>query len=178
MKIGSNKFGRRAGALGVAALIAVGTAGCGAINQQATQMTYAASDGVAANVGDLKVRNLMLVTNDADSEARFLGTIVNDSDKAQSVTLTLESGNTTIEVEPKSALKLEDSANEKTISKAGKVPGEQVDATVEAEGQSANVAIPVVDGALPEYREYIPGGFDEKTVEHLKEKATESEESH
>jgi stringent starvation protein B len=177
VKIGSNKFGRRAAALGLTALIAVGTAGCGAINQQATAMTYAASDGIVANVGDLKVRNLMLVANDADSEARFLGSIVNDTDQAQTLTVTLDSGNTTFEVEPKTSLKLEDSANEKTVSKAGKTPGEQVDATLEADGTTSNVAIPVVDGALEEYREYIPGGFDEKTVEHL-EHTEKAEEGH
>lgn len=174
MKIGSNKFGRRAAALGVAALIAVGTAGCGAINQQATAMTYAASDGIVANVGDVKVRNLMLVANDANSPARFLGSIVNDTDKAQTLTVTLDSGNTTFEIKPQSSLKLEDSANEKTVAKAGKIPGEQVNATLEADGKSSNVAIPVVDGALAEYRQYIPGGFDQKTVEHLNAPASES----
>ncbi|GAA2558398.1 hypothetical protein HD598_001055 [Neomicrococcus aestuarii] len=182
MKIGSSKFGRRAVALSATALIAVGTAGCGAINQQATELTYAASDGIVVNVGDLKLRNFLLVTNDADSEARFLGSIINDTDQAQTLTVSLDSGNTTFEVEPKTSLKLEDEENATTVASTGTIPGEQVDATLEAEGESSNVAIPVVNGVLDEYREYIPGGFDEATVEHLEEhseeSATESEETH
>ena len=65
--------------------VGFGVTGCGAINEQATTIQYAASDGIVLNVGDLDVRNLMLVTKSATDEARLLGSLVNDTDTAQSL---------------------------------------------------------------------------------------------
>lgn len=146
--------------------LALGVTSCGAINQQATAASYAPSDGIVENVGDAKVRNLMLVTNAEHNEARFIGSIVNGSDSSLSLTIEAAStGSVEFTVPADGALKLED--EEFTVSGLGIGPGEHAPATMISGGETIETTIPVVDGTLAEYRDFVPGGFDESTIEHL-----------
>ena len=159
--------GRRVVAAAALAMLSLGVTSCGAINEQATTFQYAASDGIVLNVGDLEIRNLMLVTKSATDEARLLGSLVNTTDSAQTLGLTLSSGSVSINVPAKSVVNLEKSENEKTVPSAGVLPGAQAEATLAVGSGSQQVGVPVVDGTLKEYREFVPGGFDEKSLEHL-----------
>lgn len=44
--------------------LALGLSGCGMVTPVATNIQYDASDGVSANLGDVQVRNLMVITGD------------------------------------------------------------------------------------------------------------------
>ncbi|GAA3679078.1 hypothetical protein GCM10023081_16670 [Arthrobacter ginkgonis] len=164
--------GRRAVAAAALAVIALGATGCGAINEQATTLHYAASDGIVFDVADLKVRNLMLVTGSATEEARAIGTVVNNTDAAKTLNLSIGSNTASVKVPAKTSLKLEDDANELVIPTATVEPGADVDAVASVGSARTDISIPVVNGALEEYRQYVPGGYDPTTTDHL----TKSEE--
>lgn len=149
---------RRAGATAaLAAAVLSTTAGCGYIQEQPTTFHYDASDGISANVGSIKGRNLMVITNDAESDGRLLGTFLNDSDKDVTVTLDAGKSSASVKVKANSETHLED--DETLLSPAGTAPGKNIEnARISVGSQSTQTDIPVLDGALPEYKEYVPGG--------------------
>lgn len=158
--------GRRIAASLALAGLALGVTSCGTINQQSTTDHYAPSDGIVENVADAKVRNLMLVTDAEHNEARLIGSVVNGTDSA--LTLTVEAASTAsvrIPVAASGVVKLED--EEFSVSGLGIGPGEHAPATLSAGGETVETTIPVVDGTLEEYREFVPGGFDESAMDHL-----------
>lgn len=158
---------RRAVAAAALAVLALGVTSCGAINEQATSFQYAASDGIVLNVADIEVRNLMLVSKSANDEARLIGSIINPSATAQTLNLKLSTGSVSIQVPAKSVVDLEKDANKKVIPATGVTPGLQAQATLSIDGSSVAAKIPVVDGTLEEYRQFVPGGFDSSDLEHL-----------
>ncbi|WP_146111962.1 hypothetical protein [Arthrobacter sp. MYb227] len=158
---------RRAVAAAALAVLALGVTSCGAINEQATTFQYAASDGIVLNVADLEVRNLMFVTKSATDEARVLGSVVNNTASAQTLELKLATGSVTIPVAAKSVVKLEDAANKTVLSSTGVIPGEQAKTTLSVSTSSDQALVPVIDGTLKEYRQYVPGGFDPSEMAHL-----------
>lgn len=166
--ITAQKFrGRRTATVAAFALLAAGMTGCSAVNQQATTMHYAASDGIVFDVANIEMRNLMLVTSSADEQARFIGSLVNDTDQAASVKLTVDGNSATVEVPKKSSVELEDDANKTLVPSAGVEPGSHADLMVKVGASSVDEALPVVDGTLPAYRPFLPGGYNEDTVKHL-----------
>lgn len=166
--ITAQKFrGRRTATVAAFALLAAGMTGCSAVNQQATSLHYAASDGIVFDVASIEARNLMLVTNSADEKARFIGSLINDTDQAASVELTVDGNSTTVEVPKKSSVELEDDANKTVVPSAGVEPGSHADLTVKVGSSSAAESLPVVNGVLPEYRPYLPDGYNSDTVKHL-----------
>ena len=64
----------------VAAGILLGTTGCNLYAPQATTIHYDASDGVSGNLGDLAIRNAILLTDDGEN-ANLLVHVVNKSAK-------------------------------------------------------------------------------------------------
>ena len=56
-------------ALGVGLLTATG---CGYINAQQTTHTYSASDGIRADIGPVQLRNMLIVSKDANKPVASL----------------------------------------------------------------------------------------------------------
>lgn len=63
----------------LAAALLAGTAGCGVLLEPATLQSYSPSDGVNAEVGDVSVRNALLVANSSGDGALVM-TFVNSGD--------------------------------------------------------------------------------------------------
>jgi len=63
----------------LAATLLVGTAGCGLLLEPATLQSYSPSDGINADVGDVGVRNALLIANTSGDGALVM-TLVNSSD--------------------------------------------------------------------------------------------------
>jgi hypothetical protein len=77
---------RTASSIVLAALIAVGTSSCTFITPQATRISYFPSDGFDATVGDVEVRNAILLTEDgSEAGASLVVTLVNGSSDSQRV---------------------------------------------------------------------------------------------
>lgn len=159
---------QRAVLAGAAVLALMGVTGCSAANEQATTRHYSASDGVHATVGPVELRNVLLISGGSAEEARMLGAVFNNSSSAVQVTLEGDSGaSAQVTVPANGMVSLEDDENEALFATTGAEPGAQAPITVEVNSESAEIQAPVLNGSLPEYREYLPGGFDEKSIEHL-----------
>ena len=83
---------RAAASVVLAGALLAGTAGCTFISQQATLIHYDPSDGVGVNIGDVKVRNVILLVDDEGKAGSLLVTIVNTGSKTETVTLQYSSG--------------------------------------------------------------------------------------
>lgn len=171
--------GRRIAASLAVAALAFGVTSCGAINEQATNTDYAASDGVNVDVADAKVRNLMLVTNSDDTQARLIGTVVNAGDSALTLSVKADSASpVSIPVPAEGTVKLEDDENEQIVKNLGISAGEHADAVFTVSGEEVEFSVPVVDGTLAEYRDFVPGGADASVTEHLTPEETHSTSGH
>ncbi|MDO5743217.1 MAG: hypothetical protein Q4P23_02025 [Micrococcaceae bacterium] len=159
--------GRRAVAVAALAMLTFGVTSCSAINQQATTMHYAASDGIVVNVGELDVRNLMFITKSATDEARVLGSLVNDTDREMTLKMKLSTGTATVKVPAQSVVDFEKDKNKTLLPSTGVAPGAQAVTTLSVGPNSDEVKVPVIDGTLEEYRDFVPGGFDPSELSHL-----------
>lgn len=63
---------RLAASAAVAALLLGSVSGCAFITPQATTVHYDASDGISATIGDIQVRNALLVTGDGSSASLLI----------------------------------------------------------------------------------------------------------
>lgn len=174
---------RNAAVAGLTAVALLGATGCSAVNQQATTLQYAPSDGVVANVGEAELRNLALVTSGPDTESRYIGTIAADtSEQDLEVSITVDGTETLFSVPAGTSLILEDPANEQVIPSSGGFPGGMAEATVEVsdgtESVMEQVDVTILDGTLPEYRPYVPGGADANADAHLYETPAAEEGGH
>lgn len=90
----------------IGAAVILGTAGCGAVTPQATTIKFSPSDGVNVAVPDdapVDILNTLLVKNESDAtDANFVAALVNDSDEAQTVTLSWDGGSASIDVPARS----------------------------------------------------------------------------
>ncbi|MBH0029290.1 hypothetical protein I6F53_20320, partial [Pseudoalteromonas sp. SWN29] len=65
----------------------MGTAGCSFITPTATLNQYDPSDGIGADVGDVKVRNVLAISNDDNSAVSLMITVVNTTTTSGSLRL-------------------------------------------------------------------------------------------
>lgn len=136
--------------------------GCTFVTPIATQKPYDPSDGVGADIGDLGLRNVLLIANDS-REATLVMTVVNNSD--DDIVLNLQYGDAgarTTEALPlaggQTRTRVGDDdgttiiVSDPTMSlgalfpiyaEYGNVPGEVI-------------LVPVLDGTLAEYELYVP----------------------
>lgn len=143
-----------------AAAIGVGllsVTGCGFVNAQQTTHQYAASDGIKADLGALQLRNILIVASGENEPGRVIGAVFNTS--SSDATLTMSGANgaqTEIPVRANSEVFLNDSADAAILSTAGAIPGGLTPVTIRTGSDSATVNVPVLDGTLPEYAQYLP----------------------
>lgn len=151
------KLALTAAALGIGLL----TSGCGYINSQQTSEQYQQSDGIVADLGPLKLSNMLIVSAGEDQPGRVIGAVYNSS--SQDVKLTIsgaEGSRTEVPVKAGSYTLLNQSSDEAILSTSGGIPGSLVDVKVSEDGTNVSntVKVPVVDATLPEYKEYLPAG--------------------
>ena len=148
---------QRTAAAGVIALAVLGVSSCSAVNEQATTQPYSPSDGIVENVGDVELRNILMVS-EGDAEAgRLLGTVVNAS--AADVDFSLATGGTTLtwSIPAGDKVVFEDApAAEVTVPNVDTLPGTGLRGEASNGAESVEVNIPVVDGTLADYRKYLP----------------------
>ena len=71
----------------IAGALLVSTAGCAFITPTATLNHYDPSDGIGASVGELKVRNVLAISNDDNSAVSLVVTIINTTSSSGSLRL-------------------------------------------------------------------------------------------
>lgn len=153
--------GRIASSVIVAAAVIIGTAGCNLVAPQATTYHYFASDGVSSDLGDVALRNAVVVT-DKGKLGNLVVTIVNSGSSDAEITVQHESSS------GKKNVTIDAPAHETTIF--GPADGEQVllrDLDAEpgsllpvyfqyGDESGKELLVPVLDGGLPEYADLLP----------------------
>ena len=124
------------------AALAAGVVGLGLVLSACSPVTtdkpYAASDGVRAVAGTMTVENLMLVTEGEGQPGRLLGGATNSSAEPGELLLATADGTATF------------------FEAVPVAPGSNLPMTItDPSGVMTSVAVPVLDGTLPEYRDVI-----------------------
>ena len=146
----------------LAATFLLGTAGCGIFVETATLKPYSASDGLNVNVGDLELRNVLVIT-DESGDASLVGTVVNDTTNVQYLTVQFRTNTpvdlTVVANEGITKVGLADD-NPAIATGTALKAGQYVDIYFQYGGQDGvTVAIPVLDATHSLYALYAPSLF-------------------
>lgn len=150
----------------VAATIALGATGCEFMSPAHTVDIKQITDGVNVTTGKVDVRNAILISDDGEG-ARFIGTLVNNSD-TDGITVSVEIGGDTetVLLPANSTVDLANDSQHATLDfdSADAKPGSLVKVYFsypDAEGVSANV--PVLTTSQEEYATLAPTSTPEPT---------------
>ena len=147
---------RIAASVVLAAGILLGTSACDFSAPQATTIHYDASDGVSGDVGNVAIRNAILISDDGHS-ANLLVTLVNQGSKAQSLNVQYTSGSNkvtnTVTVEPNSSVTLGTPGEPSVdLQKVDTPPGALFPVYFQYGNETGvQLLIPVLDGTLSQY---------------------------
>ncbi|GAA1639261.1 DNA modification methylase [Microbacterium flavum] len=150
---------RRLAPVALAAALLVGMTGCSMISPQATTIAYSAADGVnIPDSGPLKVRNALLVADESGERANFLAAVVNDTDKAATLSVTAGGTEKTVRVPARSTVSLGfDGADPILFDGLDALPGTDLEVTFHSgDGQSIVYSVPVLDGKLAYLADFVP----------------------
>lgn len=177
------KTRRIATALALAAAVTLGMSGCGFFVPQATSEPYAPSDGIDQTVEGAEIRNLMLVADEANENFNVVFTGVNTGETAIHLRITFVSksgsaeASADFEIAPGSTLFGDPEGDVPPVYVS--IPDLRAGATVTAFLQVAGGAeverqVPVLDGTLVEYQDFMPS---ERAVTEVEDLARETEEA-
>ncbi|SEE80147.1 hypothetical protein SAMN04489740_2595 [Arthrobacter alpinus] len=154
---------KRAQRLSLIAAIGIGAmafTGCSAINEQSTTRVYSASDGVRLDMGQLELRNVLIVAEAADGPGRVTGTFYNQSESDITLTISGAQGaQTEITVKPGAPTVLNSTADSSILSTVASAPGAVETVELRTSGsssESATLQVPVMNGTLKEYNKSLP----------------------
>ena len=141
-----------------AVALALALTGCSATNTITTQADYAASDGVRAELGDLRLGNLLVLTSAEGEVGTLIGSVTNDGSQDAAVDITVGESTTALAVDARSTVVLGSQDGEQVeIESVPAPPGAFVAVTVTSDvGGTMTVRVPVLDGTLPEYADLVP----------------------
>lgn len=159
------KTRRIASSIALAAAVALGATSCGLLVPQNTTQTYAPSDGIDVNVGGLMVRNLMLIADESGENFNVVFTGVNEAENSGLLRITFVSADGATEASAdfllEQGLTVFGDPNGEVAPVLVTIPGAKAGGTVTAyfEGSGGNeeisLQVPVLDGSLFEYSEYV-----------------------
>ncbi|AZS37602.1 hypothetical protein CVS47_02242 [Microbacterium lemovicicum] len=145
-------------ALGAAVLL--GSTGCSLISPQATLIQYAPSDGVEVmGTGALKVRNVLVVANEAGTAGNLVAAIVNESDEPQTLDIDVDNGTITdsIRVPANSTVSLGTAEDEPLLLEGiDAQPGSLLPIYFTSGDQGSLAQVPVLDNTLEYLRDLAP----------------------
>ncbi|RJT79851.1 hypothetical protein D6T63_07970 [Arthrobacter cheniae] len=149
-----------------AVLMMLGVSGCSFTAEQFTATPYAPSDGIVKDVGPVLLRNILVVGRDDETAGRLIGTVFNTSDEPVDLSIRAGGASTSVTIEGQGEFRFEDeTADDATLEGLQDVPGSLIDVDFEVEGEDATFQVPVLDGTLEEYREFVPGGYTPRPSE-------------
>ncbi len=152
---------RIAASIVLAVGILLGTSACNLLAPQATTNHYDASDGVSGDVGDVAIRNAILLSNDG-STANLLVTVVNQGDSAHSLNVQYDAGGGKVTqkviINPNSSVTVgTDGAPTVTLENIDTPPGALFPVFLQYGSETGiELLVPVLDGTLKEYSTLMP----------------------
>ena len=150
------RHGIRSTAMAAAAAAALILSSCAWASPTRTNEAYAPSDGVRVSLVDgdeVRVENVMLLTEAEGSPAQLFGAVVNDTPEAVTVGVSVGGSQSTIEVDANGVARLEEETD--VIESSPAAPGSTSPVTFEFRGAQTR-DVPVLDGTLSPYDEYLP----------------------
>lgn len=137
---------------------AAALSGCSFVNPIQTLEPYAPGDGVRVQVADgVSVENLLVVAEDEGEPGRVLGAVSNDTGEQIHVTMTFADAGEAVSLSVDNFVNFTDS--ELVLQRTPAPPGGTATAEVSVATTGAvTVEVPVLDGTLEHYAEYIPAG--------------------
>ncbi len=150
---------RRSAAVALALVTALGLTACSTTNPQTTTRPYAPSDGVRAEVGQLTAENLLIVAAAAGEPGALQGALTNRGTERLTVTVSTadQQDAATLRVAGGETLLLGGDDGAEVTFTAADPPGATTDLTLTTgQGGTRSVAVPVLDGTLPEYAALVP----------------------
>lgn len=145
----------------LAAALMVGTTGCTFDAEIATNIPYEPSDGTGTTVGDIAVRNALLITDDGES-LNLVVSLVNRGETDRAVTVQWEGGSgresERILVDGNDTTQLGGPEQRQIVIEGVEVtPGALYPVFFQyGDEPGSELLVPVLDGALPEYELYVP----------------------
>ena len=142
----------------VAVAAALALTGCSQFSEQTTtNVTYAPSDGVQADLGTFGVRNLMVLTDGVGGPATLMGTVFNNGQADVDASIDGPSGLAgTITVPAGERIALDATMISTSSADEAIAPGRLVDVAISAGADSVSLRVPVLDGVLSEYAGVVP----------------------
>ncbi|MBD8044694.1 hypothetical protein H9638_12830 [Arthrobacter sp. Sa2BUA2] len=166
---------RTAAAAGVIALSLLGATGCSAVNDQATTLEYSPSDGIVQDLGDLQLRNIVLVSDGDGDPGRLLGTVANTSSEPINLELSIGGSDLSWNIPAGGKVIYDDAPqSEVLVASVNVIPGTGIRAEATAASETATLNIPVVDGQVSYYQDYLPTAEATPTSEATEEAAGEA----
>lgn len=148
---------RLAASAALALGIAIGGSGCAMITYQATTEEYDPSDGVSADIGDLEIRNILVVSEDGE-EGNMVLSVTNSG--TEDATLELQVAGESVEVDVDAGQTVSPGAGDEEpllIERLDAEVGGLVPVFLTTEGaEGREIGVPVLDGRLPEYEDLVP----------------------
>ncbi|MBB4070978.1 DNA modification methylase [Leucobacter sp. OH2974_COT-288] len=152
--------------IALAGVLALSLSGCALLAPVATQHPYDPSDGVGADVSHVDVRNLLLIADKPGGTYNVVFTAVNEAEateldmtfvaangKKESVSFDLQPGSTKVG-------DLTNLQTRKLLQLGNQEIGSTVTTYLTVEGENVEVYVPVLDGTLEEYKQYVPTAAD------------------
>lgn len=143
--------------LALGAAVVLGTTGCNMLAPQATTIQYSASDGVnVPDSGPVLIRNAMVIANEDGTLGNFIAGLVNNTDESVTLNVSIADQRQTVEVPANTMLSLGVDSAPLLFDDAG-TPGADVEASFQSgEGEGVRINVPILDGTLPYYTEFVP----------------------
>ena len=153
---------RVAASIALAAALLMGTTGCTFWANIATQDDYDPSDGVGAEVGELAIRNALLIGETGD-ELNLVMTVASSADVDRRLTVQWEADGereteaVVVAAGDRTRVGGPEDETQIVIAGSGAAIGGLVPVFFAYNGaEGVEVLVPVLDGSLPEYELYIP----------------------
>lgn len=154
---------RLVASVALAGALLLGTTGCTLAAETGTLVHYQPSDGVAANVGDIKVRNLMGLSDNGD-DVSLVMSIINSGTLTATVNFQYENSSgekqtLSVVVKPNSSVHVGGGDDEAVaiLRDAGATVGGTIPIYVQyGEEQGQQVQVPVLDGQTEAYTDLLP----------------------
>jgi hypothetical protein len=143
----------------LAATVVFGATGCNLVSPQATTKQYDPSDGVSAEVGDLHLNNLLVITEDG-TDGNLIFTAKN-SGSSHSLSLQFGENDTTVTtvIDGNTSTVFGGDDNDPiTLEGIDTQPGSLLPIFVQYGNETGKqVLVPVLDGTISPYDELLPG---------------------
>lgn len=150
---------RAVAAIALSGALALGLTGCNILLQPQTANSYDPSDGVGLDIGQLELRNVLVLTEDGKTGS-LVGAAVNTTGSDLDFTVQWSVGGSYHEVQltarAHTTTRFGAAGDQIALTPLGEQAGGLLDAVVHTSTDQRALSIPVLDGTFVEYQDELP----------------------